>query len=244
MNYFSDNTNGGTYSVSGIDFGTRYVWEDFFGGTFTSGIEGTYNLTNGLEDFMFDGALLAEGFDGVGFTNSSDRNEGIGPIPEWRGNLTFNYNRGNHNFNLSIRYISGLTNDDTPLFEDANYNPNIGDASGYVSCSGGTTNAVYNGDSSGSGTGTNGDRATDGGRTVVGYCPSDNLFLPQGRELNAHVTADLSWRWQLPGDTRLQATIYNLLDTDPEFDRSRFSYNTYLGSPLGRNIKIELSKRF
>ena len=244
VNYFSDNTNGGTFSVSGIDFGTRYMWEDFFGGTFTTALEGTYNITNGLDDFVFDGALLAEGFDGVGFTNSSDRNEGIGPIPEWRGNLTFNYNKGNHNFNLGIRYISGLTNDDTQLFEEANYNPNIGDASGYVACAGGT-NQTYDGNSAGAGTGTHGDRVTTGFiYTSVGYCAEDQLFLTQGQEPDAHVTMDLSWRWELPGDARLQATVYNLLDTDPEFHRSRFSYNTYLGSPLGRNVKIELSKRF
>ena len=244
INYFADDANGGTYSVDGIDFGARYIWEDFFGGTFTSGIEGTYNMTNGLDDFYFDGALLAEGFDGVGFTNSSSQNQGIGPIPEWRGNLTFNYNRGNHNFNLGIRYISGLTNDNTPLFEEANYNPNIGDATGYVMCAGGT-NPTYNGDSSGAGTGTHGDRVTTGGiYTTVGYCAEDQLFLPQGQELDAHVTADFSWRWELPGDARFQATIYNLFDTDPEFHRSRFSYNTYLGSPLGRNFKLELSKKF
>ena len=244
INYFADNTNGGTYSVDGIDFGARYLWEDFFGGDFTSSIEGTYNLNNGLDDFIFDGTTLAEGFDGVGFTNSSDQHEGIGPIPEWRGNLTFNYNRGNHNFNLGLRYISGLTNDDTPIFEDADYNPNVGDANGYVACTGGASQA-YDGDATGSGTGTHGDRVTTGTiYTTVGYCAEDNVFIPQGQELNAHVTADFSWRWQLPGDARLQATIYNLFDTDPEFHRSRFSYNTYLGSPLGRNFKIELSKRF
>lgn len=245
VNYFSDQTNGGTYTVSGIDFGASYIWEDVFEGDFKVALQGTKNLTNGLDDFYFDGALLAEGFDGVGYTNSSPTNSDIGPVAEWRSNLTFNYKRGDHNLNLMVRYISGLTNDRVDLFEEHNsYNPNIGDANGYVSCSGNDQDPVYIGVPTGAGSGTNGDRTVIGGRTVVGLCPDTTYTILKGNKLDPHVTLDLSYRVQLPWDSTFQATVYNLLDTDPEFHRSRFSYNTYLGSPYGRNAKVEFKKRF
>lgn len=245
VNYFSDQANGGLYTVSGIDFGASYSWDDVYDGELSVSAQGTKNLKNGLNDFYFDGALLAEGFDGVGYTNSSATNSDIGPIPEWRSNLTFNYKRGDHNLNLMVRYISGITNDRADLFEEHNsYNPNIADANGYVSCSGVDENPVYTGVPEGAGTGTNGDSVVVGGRTVVGLCPDTSYTILQGNKLDPHVTVDLSYRWQLPWDSTFQATVYNLLDTDPQFHRSRFSYNTYLGSPYGRNVKVEFKKKF
>jgi hypothetical protein len=39
-------------------------------------------------------------------------------------------------------------------------------------------------------------------------------------------------------------TIYNVLDTDPAFSRNAINYDAGFGSPLGRNFKLQIAKRF
>jgi iron complex outermembrane receptor protein len=58
------------------------------------------------------------------------------------------------------------------------------------------------------------------------------------------VTIDVTYRVRLPEETALSLSIFNLTDEDPSFARTAISYMSGFGSPLGRNFKLQLSKRF
>ncbi len=246
VNFFGGTrqTNGGTFNTSGIDFATRYRLRDVLGGDMTFSLEGTRVLEFGLEDFMIGGAKIANGFDGVGFMNSSANNSGLGPVSEWRANFGVNYTYDIHNLNLAVRYASGLTNEDAPQFTEypAN-NPNIGDVNGYVTCPGSDQNPILSGAGdipAGAGSGMYGSDA--GGLT--GYCSQLNYRNFAGMSLDDMFTVDLVYRLSLPSDLTVAMSVFNLLDQEPEFSREKFSYNTSLGSPLGRSLKLEIKKLF
>jgi outer membrane receptor protein involved in Fe transport len=54
----------------------------------------------------------------------------------------------------------------------------------------------------------------------------------------------MTYRVQLPQELDVSFTIYNLLDDDPSFAREAISYDAGFGTPLGRNFKVALKKRF
>ncbi len=66
----------------------------------------------------------------------------------------------------------------------------------------------------------------------------------QGADIKSYFTVDFSLRANLPWDTTLSLTVMNIFDRDPSFARLDYNYDPFTGSPLGRNFKVGLSKKF
>jgi len=49
---------------------------------------------------------------------------------------------------------------------------------------------------------------------------------------------------QLPAETGVSFSIFNLTDEEPSFARTAVSYMSGFGSPLGRSYELQLGKRF
>lgn len=65
-----------------------------------------------------------------------------------------------------------------------------------------------------------------------------------GKRIGNFTTVDLAWRWQLPIDAELSLSALNVLDTPPPFARLDQNYDPLTASPLGRTLRIGISKRF
>jgi len=65
-----------------------------------------------------------------------------------------------------------------------------------------------------------------------------------GRKIDSFLTADLTWRVQLPWDTTAVMSIRNLTDEDPPFARLDLGYDPFTANPLGRTFKLSVTKRF
>ncbi|HYE45561.1 MAG TPA: TonB-dependent receptor, partial [Caulobacter sp.] len=84
------------------------------------------------------------------------------------------------------------------------------------------------------------------------YSPSVNnsavagvaVALPQGKNIDAFITNDVTYRVELPWRITASATIENVFDEDPPFVRLNLSYDPFTANPLGRTIKIGLRKKF
>lgn len=256
VNYFGgvQQTNSGELKTTGIDFSASYAFDNVFGGELRPSIDFTYNLEWELDDFIVAGVPIAPGYDGIGYQNQSTGRLLIG-VPEWRGTLGLNYRHGRHSLNILGRFIPSLENEDPTEFDASNdQNANIGDGAGAVT-SGTTTAAATctvpaSGLTSdlgqvpvGAGSGTRGG-ASPGVANTVGFCPGQNTAVLSGQEVDDFVTVDLVYRLELPAQTVLSLSVYNLTDEEPSFSRGRLSYDAGFGSPLQRNFKLGLSKRF
>ncbi len=83
-----------------------------------------------VQEFMYtptllDGFEVAPARDRLGFLNYETI---ANAISEWRGNFTTNYSQGDHNFRLSVQYVSGVKderyfNDDGSRVGDAALTP-------------------------------------------------------------------------------------------------------------------------
>ncbi len=60
---------------------------------------------------------------------------------------------------------------------------------------------------------------------------------PLGQTISPTALIDLNYVVRLQPVT-LSVTIDNLLDRDPSFARSAYSYDTFTGDPIGRAIKF------
>lgn len=69
-------------------------------------------------------------------------------------------------------------------------------------------------------------------------------LITLGSTVDAFVTFDLHYRVQLPWETSVTASIVNIADADPSEARIEYSYDPYIGNPLGRTIKLAVSKKF
>jgi len=69
-------------------------------------------------------------------------------------------------------------------------------------------------------------------------------IVTAGRTIKPFVTADITYQVELPWDTKVTATVNNILDEDPPFARLDLNYDPFTASGLGRNYKIAISKRF
>lgn len=67
---------------------------------------------------------------------------------------------------------------------------------------------------------------------------------PNGKQIDAFVTTDLTYRVFLPWDTTFAASIDNLFDKDPPFARLDLNYDPFTASGLGRTWKVSLTKKF
>jgi|HigsolmetaAR201D_1030396.scaffolds.fasta_scaffold01370_10 iron complex outermembrane receptor protein len=68
-----------------------------------------------------------------------------------------------------------------------------------------------------------------------------NLFA---KRMEPWKPIDLVYRAELPWDTVVTASVFNLLDRDPPAMRQDFGYNTFTANPLGRYFRLALSKKF
>ena len=103
------------------------------------------------------------------------------------------------------------------------------------------------------------DGATDNrGPTTVQTGPSSNCNVANatagtatncqlttlGLHLGAFVSHDLTYRLLLPNDMTLTASVLNALDEEPARARIEYSYDPFIGNPLGRTLKVGLKKKF
>lgn len=83
------------------------------------------------------------------------------------------------------------------------------------------------------------------------YSPSVNystdgtpVTLPQGKQIGSFVTADVTYRVDLPYDSTLYASIDNIFDQEPPFVRLNLSYDPFTANGLGRTFKLGVRSRF
>jgi outer membrane receptor protein involved in Fe transport len=254
VNFFgtTGQTNSGTLKTKGIDLSMSYRFDNVFGGTLTPSIDMSRVLVWRLGDFVIAGVKVADGYDGLGFINNSTGRIN-NAVPEWRGTFGVTYRFDVHTVNVRASYIPGLINDsDTDFATNATRNANIGNSLGFTTNGSVCTitpaqpftsnlGAVPVGAGSGSyGTGV---VATAAGN-VRGYCAAQNAPVLSGSTIDRNLNVDLVYRVQLPSDVGLTLTVNNLLDERPPFFRGIVAYNTAFGSPLERNYKLGISKRF
>lgn len=249
VNYWggTDQTNAGTLRNQGIDVSLSYEFDNVFGGQLRPSLDGSYILDWELDGFTVADSTLAPGYDGIGFLNSTATGRLGQAVPEWRATFGLNYRFDIHNINIAARFIPGITDEDTVKYGTSNMatNANIGDANGYAtSAACGTPQGITSPpvpDGAGSaeyGTAANSRPGTRG------FCQGQVAALLAGKEIADYLTVDLNYRVNLPSETMLLFSIYNLLDEDPSFARTAVSYPSGFGNPLGRNYKLTLSKRF
>jgi iron complex outermembrane recepter protein len=257
MSYFggAGQTNGGELKTTGIDVEMSYSFGNVFGGRLTPSVNFSYILGWEMGDFTIYGITVAEGYDARGFRNTSASRTGAQVVPDYRGTIGLNYNRGKHTLNIIARYIPGVVDENPQNFDASNdQNANVGDASGVTTgaaCAGSSSGLTSNIGNvpAGAGTGQFGTGSVTGpGGTVpagtVGFCGLQNTSLLSGQEIGSSTTVDMTYRVQLPREIDLSFTIYNLLDDDPSFAREAISYDAGFGTPLGRNYKMTFKKRF
>lgn len=65
-----------------------------------------------------------------------------------------------------------------------------------------------------------------------------------GQKIDAFVTWDMSYRVLLPWETSAVLTVDNILDKDPPFARLDLGYDPFTANPLGRTVKLNVTKKF
>jgi iron complex outermembrane receptor protein len=237
VNYFggTDETNAGELMTRGIDVVMSYTFDNVFGGELRPSIDGSYVLDWELEEFKIGGSVLANGYDGVGFVNNTSTGRIGQAVPEWRGTLGLNYHRDIHNLNIAAHFLPSLRDEDSSKFIELNSatNANVGDANGFTNAACADTNPTTPPVANGSGTGQFGT-----------FCAGQNTRFLAGQEIDSSVTVDMTYRVQLPAETAMSLSIFNVTDEDPPFARTAISYLSGFGNPLGRSFKLQLSKQF
>jgi iron complex outermembrane receptor protein len=70
------------------------------------------------------------------------------------------------------------------------------------------------------------------------------LLTTLGLRVKEFYTFDLTYRLQLPGDTQITASVFNIFDRDPSAARLEAGYDPFIGNPSGRTFKIGARKKF
>jgi iron complex outermembrane receptor protein len=65
-----------------------------------------------------------------------------------------------------------------------------------------------------------------------------------GSTVDSYLTHDLYYRVQLPAQMTFNASVLNLSDEDPPFARLDLNYDPFTGSPVGRVLKLGMTKSF
>jgi iron complex outermembrane receptor protein len=73
---------------------------------------------------------------------------------------------------------------------------------------------------------------------------TDSFNVQGGKEIDAFVTSDLTYRALLPMETTVVLSVENIFDAEPSFARLDLNYDPFTGDPLGRTIKVSVTKRF
>jgi iron complex outermembrane receptor protein len=79
-------------------------------------------------------------------------------------------------------------------------------------------------------------------RTTVSS--TDGLVVAGGKDIDAFITSDFTYRVFLPWDVTGSLTVENVFDEDPPFARLDLNYDPFTASGLGRNWKVSLTKKF
>ncbi|MDP3495382.1 MAG: TonB-dependent receptor [Hyphomonadaceae bacterium] len=66
----------------------------------------------------------------------------------------------------------------------------------------------------------------------------------EGKKIDAFISTDVTYRVFLPWDSTAVVSVNNVFDTDPPFARVESNYDPTVASPLGRTIKLALTKKF
>jgi iron complex outermembrane receptor protein len=260
INYFggSRETNAGELITSGIDLSASYRFENFGGGMFTPSLDVSYILEWELSDHVVAGVPISPGYDGVGFRNEETGRIGQA-VPEWRASLGLNWRRNGHTLNLIARFIPSVKDEDEQQFASLPaHNANIGSDNGTTTTGTGAAtvcSTVFPGLASdldnpplsaGSGDFGAGSTGLTGviGSGTRGFCGAQNTRVLSGQKIKSMFNLDLTYRVELPWETDVSFSIYNLLNEEPSFTRDGVTYHSGFGSPLERNFKMTLSKRF
>ena len=65
-----------------------------------------------------------------------------------------------------------------------------------------------------------------------------------GKEIEAFVTLDATWRMRLESGTTMALSLLNIFDTDPPFARLDYNYDPLTANPLGFTAKLAVSQEF
>jgi iron complex outermembrane receptor protein len=72
----------------------------------------------------------------------------------------------------------------------------------------------------------------------------NSFTVAEGKEIDSTIISDLTYRGQFPMETTLVVAVENIFDQDPSFARLDLNYDPFTGDPLGRTVKVSLTKRF
>ena len=73
----------------------------------------------------------------------------------------------------------------------------------------------------------------------------NQLFtVTAGRTVKNFITHDLTYRTELPWESRIAVTVSNVFNTRPPFARLSLNYDPFTASATGRVVKIALTKRY
>jgi iron complex outermembrane receptor protein len=117
----SDTTNGPQVRTDGIDVDVNYDVPSVWNGDLNLGASASYVFHYNQAPFIYAGVTVSPAFDAVGFANY---NRLPGAMPQWRGQVYADYNRGPHNLRWTIQYIGGVTDDRGPTVAQTGSSPN------------------------------------------------------------------------------------------------------------------------
>jgi len=232
VNYFGGQgqTNSGELQTGSIDLTMNYVFDNVFGGTLIPSFDITYITKYEFEDFIIAGVKVADGYDGIGYRNSSTGRLGQG-VPEYRAGFGLLYRKDRHAVNLMARYIPSVINEDEADFNATTArNANI-PLTG--ACPAGSLTSDLGNVPAGAGTGEFG-----------AFCAGYNTQILSGRRIDAYFNLDLVYRMNVTDDLTVSLNISNVTDEEPSFARSQIAYDSGYGSPLGRTVELGASYKF
>jgi outer membrane receptor protein involved in Fe transport len=96
--------NGPGQTTNGFDLQTRYTMP-MGRGTFTAGLTATKITELKTGPTQLDGVTVSTGDDRLGFLNFATFGQSA---PEWRANLSLNYNQDRHNLRIGVNYVSAV----------------------------------------------------------------------------------------------------------------------------------------
>ncbi len=68
--------------------------------------------------------------------------------------------------------------------------------------------------------------------------------VTRGAKIRDQVLQDVTVLWEAPYETRVSLSVTNIFDKDPPFARTDLNYDALTADPLGRTLKIGVSKTF
>ncbi|MEO1708542.1 MAG: TonB-dependent receptor, partial [Pseudomonadota bacterium] len=94
--------NGPDIQTSGVDLRASNLWEDVGPGDFELALDTTYIFEYEVDDFQIEDVIIL-GDDKAGQFNRSNFARSL---PQWKANVSANYEVGNHNFRGVLRHIT------------------------------------------------------------------------------------------------------------------------------------------